>query len=123
MQNIKNVILFTESSRNFSINTHDWEGRIENSLFLGHDKLEVLAHSLKIVDTHGAVLFSTDKNEVVIGANSLRIDGEGGTVFKESVQTPLVRAEPARELKFVDKNVHMNDDFFNNLLCFLFRCQ
>lgn len=90
-----------ESSRNFSINTHDWEGRVENSLFLGHDKLEVLAHSLKIVDTHGAILFSADKNEVEIGANSLRIDGEGGTVFRESVQTPVVRAEPGRELKCV----------------------
>lgn len=72
---------------------------MENSLFLGHDKLEVLAHSLKIVDTHGAILFSADKNEVEIGANSLRIDGEGGTVFRESVQTSVVRAEPGRELK------------------------
>ncbi|KAJ6641607.1 Delta-sarcoglycan [Pseudolycoriella hygida] len=89
-----------ESSRNFSINTRDWEGNIENNLFLGHDKMEVLAHSLKIKDTHGAVLFSADKNEVIIGANTLRVDGDGGAVFKESVQTSVIRAEPGRELKF-----------------------
>lgn len=59
----------------------------------------MLAHSLKFIDTHGAVLFAADKNEVAIGANSLRIDGEGGAIFRESVQTPVVRAEPGRELK------------------------
>lgn len=96
---INNPFTSIESSRNFSINTRDWEGNIENNLFLGHDKMEVLAHSLKIQDTHGAVIFSADKNEVKIGANSLRIDGEGGAVFRESVQTSVVRAEPGRELK------------------------
>lgn len=65
--------------------------------------MEVLAHSLKIKDTHGAVLFSADKNEVMIGANSLRIDGDGGAVFRESVQTSVIRAEPGRELKYDSK--------------------
>lgn len=97
---IDNSFTPIESSRNFSINTRDWEGNIENNLFLGHDKMEVLAHSLKIKDTHGAVIFSADKNEVMIGASSLRIDGDGGAVFRESVQTSVIRAEPGRELKY-----------------------
>lgn len=84
---------------NFSINTRDWEGRIDNHLFLGHDKLEVMAHSFNIVDTHGNKVFSADKNEVAIGANSLRVEGEGGVIFRESVQTPIIRAEPGHELK------------------------
>lgn len=88
-----------ESSKNFSINTRDWEGRIDNHLFLGQDKLEVMAHSLKIIDTHGAILFSADKNEVAIGAASLRVEGEGGVIFRESVQTPIIRAEPGHDLK------------------------
>lgn len=90
---------FAESSRNFSINTRDWEGRIDNHLFLGHDKFEVMAHSLKIIDTHGAILFSADKNEVAIGANTLRVEGDGGVIFRESIQTPMIRAEPGHELK------------------------
>lgn len=89
----------TESSKNFTINTRDWEGRLENSLFLGHDKFDVHAHILKIKDINDKTIFSADKNEVVIGANSLRIEGEGGALFHESVQTPVIRAEPGRELK------------------------
>lgn len=90
-----------ESSKNFSINTRDYEGRLDNRLFLGHDKLEVLAHHFKVVDTHGAMLFGVNKNEVTIGANALHVDGEGGAIFRESIQTPLIRAEPGKELKFV----------------------
>lgn len=74
---------------------------MDNHLFLGHDKLEVLAHHFKVIDTHGSVLFAVDKNEVAVGANALRIDGEGGAMFRESIQTPLIRAEPGKELKYV----------------------
>ncbi|XP_031624674.1 delta-sarcoglycan isoform X2 [Contarinia nasturtii] len=88
-----------ESSKNFSINTRDYEGRLDNRLFLGHDKLEVLAHHFKVVDTHGTMLFGVNKNEVLIGANALNVEGEGGAVFRESIQTPLIRAEPGKELK------------------------
>lgn len=92
-----------ESSKNFTINTRDYEGRLDNRLFLGHDRLEVLAHHFKVVDTHGAMLFSVNKNEVSIGANALNVEGEGGAVFRESIQTPLIRAEPGKELKYVSK--------------------
>ncbi|XP_055371214.1 GATA zinc finger domain-containing protein 14 isoform X2 [Condylostylus longicornis] len=88
-----------ESSRNFSINTRDSNGILENHLFLGHDKLECLANGFRINDTTGKNLFSVNRNEVVIGAHHLRIDGEGGVTFRESVQTPHVRAEPSRELR------------------------
>lgn len=90
-----------ESSKNFSINTRDYEGRVDNQLFLGHDKLEVMAHHFKILDTHGAVLFAADRNEIIIGANSLHVEGDGGIIFRESVQSPLIRAEPGKELKYV----------------------
>ncbi|XP_043659278.1 delta-sarcoglycan [Drosophila teissieri] len=88
-----------ESSRNFSINTRDPNGMIENHLFLGHDKFECLSSGFRINDTNGRSLFSVNRDEVTIGAHALRIDGEGGAVFRESVQTPHVRAEPGRELR------------------------
>ncbi|EDW25854.1 GL14360 [Drosophila persimilis] len=88
-----------ESSRNFSINTRDANGMIENHLFLGHDKFECLAATFRINDTNGRNLFSVNRKEVTVGAHSLRIDGEGGAVFRASVQTPHVRAEPGRELR------------------------
>ncbi|KAH8326882.1 hypothetical protein KR074_005862 [Drosophila pseudoananassae] len=91
--------LSIESSRNFSINTRDPNGMIENHLFLGHDKFECLSSGFRINDTNGRSLFSVNRDEVTIGAHSLRIDGEGGAVFRESVQTPHIRAEPGRELR------------------------
>ncbi|XP_058443310.1 zeta-sarcoglycan isoform X2 [Malaya genurostris] len=88
-----------ESSRNFSINTRDSDGYLENQLFLGHDRLEVLANNFRVADTHGTSLFSVDRDEVSIGATSLRVEGEGGVIFKDSIQTPLVRAEAGKDLK------------------------
>ncbi|XP_058823864.1 uncharacterized protein LOC131684750 [Topomyia yanbarensis] len=88
-----------ESSRNFSINTRDSEGYLENQLFLGHDRLEVLANNFRVTDTHGTSLFSVDRDEVSIGATALRVEGEGGVIFKDSIQTPLVRAEAGKDLK------------------------
>lgn len=89
-----------ESSKNFSINTRDYEGRLDNRLFLGHDKLEVLAHHFRVLDTHGGVLFGVNKNEVTVGANALNVEGEGGAIFRESIQTPFIRAEPGKELRW-----------------------
>ncbi|XP_055846979.1 delta-sarcoglycan [Episyrphus balteatus] len=89
-----------ESSRNFSINTRDTNGILENHLFLGHDKLECLSTGFQINDTTGRNLFSVTRDEVSIGAHALRIDGEGGAIFRESIQTPHVRAEAGRELRF-----------------------
>lgn len=66
---------------------------------MGHDKLEIMAHSLKFIDTRGNILFAADKNEVAIGARTLHISGDGGVIVRESVQTPLVRAEPGQDLK------------------------
>ncbi|XP_055525776.1 uncharacterized protein LOC129718754 [Wyeomyia smithii] len=88
-----------ESSRNFSINTRDSEGYLENQLFLGHDRLEVLANHFRVADTHGTTLFGVDRDEVSIGATALRVEGEGGVIFKDSIQTPLVRAEAGKDLK------------------------
>ncbi|KAH8309987.1 hypothetical protein KR044_004244 [Drosophila immigrans] len=88
-----------ESSRNFSINTRDPNGVLENHLFLGHDKFECLSTGFRVNDTTGRNLFSVNRNEVTIGAHSLRIEGEGGAIFRESIQTPHVRAEPGRELR------------------------
>ncbi|XP_040174117.1 delta-sarcoglycan [Anopheles arabiensis] len=88
-----------ESSRNLSINTRNAYGAVENQLFLGHDRLEVLANHFRITDTHGTNLFAVDRDEVIVGAGSLRVEGEGGVAFRDSIQTPLVRADAGKDLK------------------------
>lgn len=88
-----------ESSRNITFNTRDADGFLENQLFLGHDKLDIVAKKFKVSDPHGSVLFSVDKEAVVVGANSLRIEGDGGAIFRESIQSPIIRSEAGKDLK------------------------
>lgn len=88
-----------ESARNLTVNTRDEQGVLANQLFLGHDKVELLASAFRLTDTQGHSLFSVADDEVVVGASSLRVDGEGGAIFRESIQTPLVRADAGRELR------------------------
>lgn len=86
-----------ESARNLTVNTRDEHGSLTNQLFLGHDRLECLASAFHV--TQGKGLFSVADDEVVVGASSLRVEGEGGAVFRQSVQTPLVRADAGQELR------------------------
>lgn len=72
---------------------------LENQLFLGHDKLEVQTKKFRVLDTHGHTLFFVDRDLVEIAAGSLRIEGEGGVTFKDSIQTTLLKAEPGKDLK------------------------
>ncbi|KAL5278427.1 SGCG family protein [Megaselia abdita] len=89
-----------ESSRNFSINTRDKKGKLQNHLYLGHDKFECLTSGgFRITNSTGKKLFSVNQNEVFIGVPTLRIEGDGGVVFHESIQTSHVRAEFSKDLK------------------------
>lgn len=42
----------------------------------GNDRLECHTRGFRVTDTRGTVLFSADKNEVVVGAEVLRVTGE-----------------------------------------------
>jgi delta-sarcoglycan len=90
--------MITDSSRNFTINTRNIDGFIDNQMFLGHDKVEFYTNTLKVTDTHGTTLFAADRDRVTVGASSLKINGDGGAIFKESVQTPLVRSDAGQDL-------------------------
>ena len=68
-------------------------------MFLGHDKFEVSAKTFRVADTNGNTLFNVDRDLVEIAAGALRIEGEGGVTFKDSVQTSLLKAEPGKDLK------------------------
>lgn len=88
-----------ESARNLTINARNENGGLDSQLFMAHDRLESTASAFRVTDTHGNNLFSVADNEVAIGASSLRVDGEVGAIFRESIQTPLVRADAGRELR------------------------
>lgn len=65
----------------------------------GEDRLDCVSRGFRITDPRGGVLFSADREQVVVGAEMLRVTGVGGAVFRGSVQTPLVRAESSHPLR------------------------
>jgi Sarcoglycan complex subunit protein len=91
--------VLSESSRNITWNSRDSDGQLENQMFLGHDRFEVSTKSFRVADPHGNTIFSADRDSVEIASNSLRIEGQGGVTFKDSIQTNLLKAEPGKDLK------------------------
>lgn len=67
--------------------------------FTGEDRVDCVSRGFRITDPRGGVLFSADREQVVVGAEMLRVTGDGGAVFQGSVQTPLVRGETGRGLR------------------------
>lgn len=88
-----------ESARNIAVKTSNESGFVDNKLSLGDDKLDCLSAAFRVLDTHGSNLFSVTSNEVAIGVQALRIVGEGGSIFEDSIQSALVRADAGRDLK------------------------
>nr|XP_022902524.1 delta-sarcoglycan-like [Onthophagus taurus] len=91
--------IIIESSRNLTLTTRGENGFLENLIYLGNDKFECLANNFRIMDDQGAVLFSANAEEVVVGARVLRVLGKGGTTFTGSVQTPILRAASGHNLR------------------------
>ncbi|GLH03714.1 Delta-sarcoglycan [Gryllus bimaculatus] len=91
--------LVLESSRNFTVNARGPDGRVAGRIFLGGDRVDCLSRSFRVTDARGATLFSADSREVVVGAEALRVTGEGGAIFDGTVQTPLVKADSGNELR------------------------
>ncbi|KAK9870946.1 hypothetical protein WA026_009906 [Henosepilachna vigintioctopunctata] len=96
-----------ESSMNLTLSTRNKEGYLENFIFLGDDRFECLAKNFKIMDDRGLLLFSVDDEEVLVGADSLKVSGEGGTNFAGSVQTTMVRADSDLRLESPTGSLHV----------------
>ncbi|XP_066140703.1 delta-sarcoglycan isoform X1 [Euwallacea fornicatus] len=88
-----------ESSRNITLRSRNKDGRTGSSIHLGLDNFECVANKFQILDDRGYPLFSADKNEVLVGADTLKVSGEGGSKFSGSIQTRLIRAESGQDLR------------------------
>ena len=49
----------------------------------GNDRLECSTRGFRVTDTRGTVLFSADKNEVVVGAEVLKVTGIPFMLFSD----------------------------------------
>ncbi|XP_076236182.1 sarcoglycan delta isoform X2 [Calliopsis andreniformis] len=93
----RNLVL--ESWSNFTASARSHDGRLLARLTVGEDRVDCVSRGFRITDPKGGILFSADREQVVVGAEVLRVTGDGGAVFQGSVQTPLVRGESGRGLR------------------------
>ncbi|CAL1283121.1 unnamed protein product [Larinioides sclopetarius] len=88
-----------ESARNITINTRNSKGKITSRLNLGDGRLDLLTSQFTIRKSTGDILLKTDGKEVIMAADKMRVTGKGGVTFSGSIQTPVIKSEPSRQLK------------------------
>ncbi|KAM9539164.1 delta-sarcoglycan-like isoform 4-T4 [Salvelinus alpinus] len=94
--------LLLQSSKNVSINILNGKNQLVTQLIAGSSGVHARGKMLEVKSSTGKLLFSADDQEVVVGAERLRVTGAEGAVFSKSVETPHVRAEPFKELRLSD---------------------
>ncbi|XP_059700733.1 zeta-sarcoglycan isoform X2 [Haemorhous mexicanus] len=92
--------LVLQSDRNVTVNARNHMGQLTGQLTVGADAVEAQCKRFEVrASDSGRVLFSADEDEIVIGADRLKVTGTEGAVFGHSVETPHIRAEPSQDLK------------------------
>ncbi|XP_061007801.1 delta-sarcoglycan isoform X2 [Dama dama] len=93
--------LYFKSARNVTVNILNEQTKVLTQLITGPKAVEAYGKKFEVKTVSGKLLFSADNNEVVVGAERLRVLGAEGTVFPKSIETPNVRADPFKELSAV----------------------
>ncbi|KAK2720432.1 delta-sarcoglycan-like [Artemia franciscana] len=88
-----------ESGQNFTVATRDSNGRVINEMNLGDGRFDVSAKEFRITNSKKEVVFLANQKEVVVGAEVLRVTGQGGAVFDGSIQTSLLRSISTKDLR------------------------
>ncbi|XP_019509553.1 PREDICTED: delta-sarcoglycan isoform X3 [Hipposideros armiger] len=91
--------LYFKSARNVTVNILNDQTKVLTQLITGPKAVEAYGQKFEVKTVSGKLLFSADNNEVVVGAERLRVLGAEGTVFPKSIETPNVRADPFKELR------------------------
>ncbi|XP_061473457.1 delta-sarcoglycan isoform X4 [Rhineura floridana] len=91
--------LYFQSAQNVTVNILNEDRKVLTRLVTGPKAVEAYSRKFQVLTTSGKLLFSADDNEVVVGAERLKVLGAEGTVFPKSIETPNVRADPFKELR------------------------
>ncbi|XP_054831857.1 delta-sarcoglycan isoform X2 [Eublepharis macularius] len=115
--------LYFQSARNVTVNILNEKSKVLTRLVTGPKAVEAHSQKFEVQTTMGKLLFSADDNEVVVGAERLRVLGAEGTVFPKSIETSTIRADPFKELRLesptrslimeAPKGVHINAEAGN----------
>ncbi|XP_040429071.1 delta-sarcoglycan isoform X4 [Cygnus olor] len=118
--------LYFQSARNVTVNILNEKTKVLTRLVTGPQAVEAHSQKFEVKTLSGKLLFSADDNEVVVGAERLRVLGAEGTVFPKSIETPNVRADPFKELRRNAWSAGSKDHFcsvdFNGICRLLTNC-
>ncbi|KAM5214418.1 delta-sarcoglycan isoform 2-T7 [Hipposideros larvatus] len=107
--------LYFKSARNVTVNILNDQTKVLTQLITGPKAVEAYGQKFEVKTVSGKLLFSADNNEVVVGAERLRVLGAEGTVFPKSIETPNVRADPFKELRNGCADGNENEKIFLTL--------
>uniref|UniRef100_A0A3P9M587 Gamma-sarcoglycan n=1 Tax=Oryzias latipes TaxID=8090 RepID=A0A3P9M587_ORYLA len=90
--------LVAHSSESVSLDARDENGSVTGRMSVGAKQAQGQTPNLLINSHDGKMLFSADGSQAVIGPDKLRVTGPKGAWFQHSVEVPLLKSEPLKNL-------------------------
>uniref|UniRef100_A0A8C6UAI6 Gamma-sarcoglycan n=1 Tax=Neogobius melanostomus TaxID=47308 RepID=A0A8C6UAI6_9GOBI len=91
--------LVAHSTEGVSLNARNENGDVTGRTSVGPKEAQGHAQNLLISSPSDNMLFSADGQHTAIGPDKLRVTGPEGALFQHSVQVPLLKAEPLKDLR------------------------
>uniref|UniRef100_G3NUR5 Gamma-sarcoglycan n=1 Tax=Gasterosteus aculeatus TaxID=69293 RepID=G3NUR5_GASAC len=91
--------LLVHSSENVSLNARNENGDVTGRISVGPTEAQGHTRNLLINSHNDNMLFTADGGQTVIGPDKLRVTGPEGALFQHSVEVPLLKSEPLKDLR------------------------
>ncbi|KAJ3590327.1 hypothetical protein NHX12_008279 [Muraenolepis orangiensis] len=91
--------LLVNSDENVFLNARNLNGDVTGRISVGPMQVQGHAQKLLIHSPSDQMLFMADGKEVVVGTGKLHVLGADGALFQHSVEVPLIRSEPQKDLR------------------------
>lgn len=93
-------LLVLRSEKNVTLNARNDHGQLTGQLTVGPEAVEAQCQRLAVRSSNGGrLLFTAEEEEVVMTTEKFTVTGSEGAVFGHSVETPLILAKSAEDLK------------------------
>lgn len=91
--------LLLQSTHNVTVSARSSDTEVTGRVTVGPKMVEVQSPQFRISSKEGKLLFTVDESQVLVGTDRLRVTGPEGALFEHSAETPLLTANPFKELR------------------------
>ncbi|KAK7882920.1 hypothetical protein WMY93_029094 [Mugilogobius chulae] len=95
----ENAALVAHSTEEVSLNARNENGDVTGRTSVGPKEAQGHTRSAVISSPTDDMLFTADGQQTMIGPDKLRVTGPEGAIFQHSVEVPLLRSEPLKDLR------------------------